>query len=120
MIIEVVSSMPEQGTILLWGTDQEGLESLLHSIEALAAGVAHESLLSLGPMFEGVHLHARVDDRDSGVRQTAFHQYEWCLTQTEWDNVAGLIEPFLYDNTGFQVLSENAHWRVILAPTRYY
>ncbi|HYF61462.1 MAG TPA: hypothetical protein VD886_01525 [Herpetosiphonaceae bacterium] len=121
MIIDVIlSADPDRGTLLIWGVGQAGLEALLHGVTCLASGSAPAYVLSPQPAIQGVTLEAKVTRADTGLRRIAADRYEWCLSRTEWDNVAGLIEPFRHDSAGFQFLSENDRWTVILAPTGRY
>jgi hypothetical protein len=121
MQVEVIAAEGGNGgTLLLWGTDQEGLDSLVSAVCQLADGTHRQVGLAPRSGITGVSVLGVAGRVDAGLRSIAPGRYELALSPTEWDTIAGLIESFCHDRTGFHFLSENATWTVKLAPTRTY
>jgi hypothetical protein len=53
----------------------------------------------------GCKLVLRVQERDGAVVQTGLMAFECGFTAGTWDNVAGLLEPFANESSGYQWLA---------------
>jgi hypothetical protein len=94
------------------------VDRLCAALSALASGEQQSSAVHALPGCEavsGCRLVLRCGSKDKGLVQLpALAAFECVLTAGSWDNVAGLIEPFLGGGGGHQwvVTSGDAKWLV--------
>jgi hypothetical protein len=102
--------------IRLYDFDCTGVARLLAALSALASHERESSAVHDLPGVESIsecRLFLRTGARDRGVVQLPGPaSFECDLTPEGWDNVAGLAEPFLNGNGGYQwlVTSGDAKW----------
>jgi len=107
--------------IRISGDEPEVCQHFRRAFERLAQGTADQLSLSDLPgvqPVEGCCLIARVAGRDRGVIHIEKNVFQWVLTQSSWDNAAGLLEPFCTPgNGGYQWLHQTGDIRVLISPT---
>jgi hypothetical protein len=65
-------------------------------------------------------LLAKVGEQNKGIIQTGHNIFQIILEDIWWDNVAGLIEPFCKESSGFQWLDETSKISLLLSPTGHW
>jgi len=93
--------------IRISGNDVDPCLRLKVAFGQLHSGTAHEIVLSDLPGIDpvsGCRLTAKAGKWDRGVLVVDENAFEWVLTPSTWDNVAGLIEPFCSHAGGYQWL----------------
>ncbi len=67
---------------------------------------------------DGLSFVAHANPRDLGVRRGAGGGLDWLLSESGWEEVAGLLEPFAEPNRtadGFQLLNRHGGPKVIIS-----
>jgi len=87
--------------------------SLSHGSRELAHLDSERGFESIG----GCRLTLRSGNRDLGVVQKAKTEFECILIEGAWDNMAGLVEPFCTDCSGYQWLDEHGKISLLISKT---
>jgi hypothetical protein len=107
--------------IRIYGFHPDECIRLKRVFERLARGEAQEICLNDLPGVEpanGFGLIAKTGKRDRGVLYDNHNAFEWVLTPSTWDNVAGLIEPFcILGSGGYQWLEQVGEIGVLISRT---
>jgi hypothetical protein len=109
--------------IRIYGTDIDGCLRLKGAFEQLERGAVREIVLSDLPGIEpvsGCRVTAKAGKWDRGVLAVGEYAFDWVLTPSTWDNVAGLIEPFCLQAGGYQWLEQTSDTRVLISPSGYW
>jgi len=107
--------------IRIYGYKHDVCLRIKRVFEQLAQGVTRE--LSLSDLkgvesVDGCRFIAKAGKRDRGVLHDERNVFEWVLTPSTWDNVAGLIEPFCIPGKGgYQWLHQTGDIGVLISPT---
>jgi hypothetical protein len=120
--MQILLVSEERGLLLLGNTDSRAAMRLHTGLGGLASGTSEQfaihPLASTWPGEAQIEFVAVVAKRDRGVSARASGVYLWTLSQASWDNVIGLIEPFVQgDASGFQDLNPSSGPRVVLSTT---
>jgi hypothetical protein len=120
----LASGSPDCPLIRLYDFSNVEATELCSTIEKLANGALREVAIGELPFItaiDGCQLSILAGTWDAGVVQLPDGSFICRLTPDTWDNVAGLIEPFMQDATGYQwlvstpgdaaiLLSVNGQW----------
>jgi hypothetical protein len=101
---------PDCPLIRLYEFTTTEVQTLLTAVQALAEGSAEKIAVHELPGVEpvdGCRLTLRVNKWDQAVLRIANPaEFECAFRPITWDNVAGLIEPFVDGHRGFQWLAD--------------
>ena len=101
--------------LLISHASAEELEALRKAAGDLGSGARDHAVVSVGPDSE-VTLVFRAADRDVGILLTP-PSFECRLRRVRWENIEGLIEPFLPTSSGYQWLVDRGEVSLILSPS---
>lgn len=101
------------------GDDLSAYSRLRDALEELSSGIREHVAIDQLPGISALHdchLLAVAFKWNQGVIAVApQNAFEWRLTQSTWDNVVGLLEPFSAHSThGFQWLESAGNVRVLV------
>lgn len=111
---------PDFPLIRIYDFDESEVRTLFDAITALSNGSSKSVAIHELPKVESVahcHLTAESTKRDIGVSRIRNEEnsFLWELKPSGWDNVAGLIEPFLERLSGAQFLDSPSKISVLLS-----
>lgn len=120
MRLDAIQHGPDESPVVrLFQFDFQEVEKLFHGLNILASregeklevhGIA--GVKAVG----GTQLLLRSGSKDKGMVTTLGDaSFECVLTPESWDNVAGLVEPFLKEIRGFQWLVELGQGKLLLS-----
>jgi hypothetical protein len=113
------SGSPECPLIRLFAFNEPKVFRFRQLLESLSNGTKREVALHEQEGFAQVNerrLYLRVGNSDKGLRAVEPGVFDCVLSETAWDNMAGLVEPFCKpEASGYQWLSERGTIRLLLS-----
>lgn len=105
--------------IRLYGDEPDVCQHLVRAFDQLGQGMMKELALSDLPGIEpinGCWLVAKAGRWDRGVLHAEGNTFEWVLTPSSWDNVAGLTEPFCSpEMESYQWLEQKGNIKILIS-----
>ena len=121
--LEFIEDGYQGGPLLLfWGGGAEDVSGMIRTFQSLSNGAGTRVFLHDLPFIEtqpGVSVIAISGSRSSGLLARD-GTLEWQQSTSDWDNAAGLLEPFTEDaqRSGFQQLNMSDGAEVIYSTRR--
>ena len=105
---DLSASLPDETIVRLFGFTTAEAEKFLAVLKNLTAGKADQVAVHELPYVEAVEgckLRLRVRSWDQSMSQVGPSAFECGYTTGTWDNLAGLVEPFIAGSAGYQWLA---------------